>query len=450
MNKDEDCATTEWVTGTDVPGIAPLLAPARRIVAILAALETEAQVEVIAAHADCSSAAALRHLQHLARLGLAEAGKADPRCFRAAPGPGPFHPETLTIAGHARAIAWHLTCVFEAARVLGAAALPAGEQVTPDQARPPRTPVDRAAVLAWFTAERENLEGVLELAYEFGEHANGWRLALLMLDISCFTGPWERWRQVCERGVAAARRAHHHGALAMFEEAAGKLELTGGDPVAARERHLRALVMRSTVGDTLGVVRSLNALGVAFLREGSMPEAGALFGWTLERADELGNEEFATFALMNLGAVHARTGPAALAVKELKKAIRALRVAGRDPYVANALEDLAVAYRLDGDLARSQQAALEAIEVAVAAGVPMFLPGPLIEHAHILAENGHLYVALARLHEARAIYSELGDELREERTARRIDRLTGSTTAPESDLPQCDQPARVDRHHRPR
>lgn len=430
MNKDGECATAESMTEIDVSGVVPLLAPARRILAILAALDAEAQVEVIAAHADCSSTAALRHLQHLARIGLAESGKADPRCFRAASGPGPCHPEVLTIAGHAAAIAWHLTCVFEAARVLGAAALPTGEQISPDPARPPRTPVGRAAALAWFTVERENLERVLELAYELGEHAQGWRLALLMLDISCFTGPWDRWRQVYERGAAAARQAHHRGALAMFEEAAGKLELTGGDPVAARERHQRALVMRSTNGDALGVVRSLNALGVAFLREGSMPEAGALFAWTLGLADELGDEEFATFARMNLGAVHARTGPAAVAVKELQDAIRALRAAGRDPYVANALEDLAVAYRLDGDQARSQQAALEAIEVAVDAGVPMFLPGPLIEHAHILAENGHLHVALARLHEARAIYSELGDQLREVRTENQIDRLTGSLTAP--------------------
>lgn len=439
-------ARPTWDSGIDVPGIVPLLIPARRILAVLAALEAEAPVAVIAAHADLPSAAALRHLQHLARCGLVRAGKADPDCFAAAPGCAPFRPATLEPDGHAAAVSWHIACVFEAARVLGALALPAGTRIAPDPARPPRSPADRGAAMAWFTAERDHLERELERADERGEHTHAKQLALLMLGIACFTGPWPRWRPVYQRGITAARSDRDRAAEAMFEEAAGKLELTGGDPAAARECHHRALSVRAVGRDSRGMVHSLNTIGVTFLREGALREAGELFTWALDLARTTDYEEFATFALMNLGAVHARTGPLSLAVRELEAAITALRASGRTPYVANAQEDLAAAYRIAGDLGRAEETAIKAIEAATRAKVPMFLPGPLIEHAQILAAQGDPGGALARLHEARAIYDELGDDLRAERTRQRIEQLSRAQAVPAHAASEATAEAVPDQH----
>lgn len=84
--------------------------------------------------------------------------------------------------------------------------------------------------------------------------------------------------------------------------------------------------------------------------------------------------------------------------------------------MANALEDLAVACRNAEDLPGALQAALDAEKEATDAGVPMFLPGPLIELAAVHAAGGHRSVALARLHEALAVYEEIGDEMRAART----------------------------------
>ncbi|MBR7827819.1 helix-turn-helix domain-containing protein [Actinospica sp. MGRD01-02] len=417
--------------GTDAAGTVPLLAPARRIPAVLAALEKEAQVAVIAAHADLPSPTALRHLQHLTRCGLAQAGKADPDRYAAAPGHAPLHPATLTPAGHAAAVSWHIACVYEAARVLGALALPAGTRITPDPARPPRTPANPGVALAWFTAEHDHLERELEHADQRGEHTHTWQLALLMLGIGCFTGPWPTWRQVYQRGITAARADRDRAAEATLAEAAGKLELTSGNPAAAREHQHHVLSLRAADRDSRGLVRSLNTIGVTFLREGALREAGELFTWALDLARTTGYQEFATFALMNLGAVHARTGPLPLAVKELHAAITALRASGRTAYLANALENLAAAYRHASDLERAEQTAIEAIKTATKAQVPMFLPGPLIEHAHILAAHGEAGGALALLHEARAIYDELGDDLRAERTRRHIEQLSQAQPPPE-------------------
>jgi len=408
----------------ELPERVPLLAPARRLLALLAGLDPAgAPLSVLAAYADLPSATALRHLTHLTRVGLTEGGAGDERAFRLAPGPAPVRAEPPGEAGHVRAAAWYLGCAFQAARVLGADALPGGEQIPPDPARPPYTPADRFGALEWFAANRDRLAGVLEQACGLRDDAQAWRLALLMLNLGCFAGPWDGWREVHGRGMGAARRARHRAAQAMLEEYAGKLELTGGDPEAARHCHHRSLELRSAAGDTAGVSRSINTLGVVRLREGALPEAEALFERALAGALEAGDEEFTTFALMNLGAVHARDGRPRQAVTELETAAVRLRAAGREPYVSNALADLAAAHLALGDLDRAQAAAVEAEQAAVDAGVPMFLPDPLIQHAHVLLERGHLPHALARLHEARGVYLALGDEMRAARVANQITRL---------------------------
>ena len=416
----------EWEMGTDLPGIRPLIAPARRVLAILVALDEEAPAAVIAAHADLSTAAALRHLQHLSRIGLAVVSKADQARYRAAPGPSLLRPAPLNTRGHAAAIAWRLGSVWEAARMLGGAVLPDGEQFLLDPDRPPYSPANQAEAIAWFAAERDGLARELEDASRWGEDQLAWRLGLLMLDVSCFTGPWDGWRRIYERAMAAARRVHNRSAQALADELAGKLELTYGDLAASRDHQHRALRMRTDDHDSLGVVRSLNALGLTFLRDRAWREAGELFEQVLETARNLGDEQFETFALLNLGAVHAASGEHQQAVVELESAIDRLRAAGRDAYIANAMQDLALAHREAGDLERADYVARSAIDAAVKVGIPMFLPGPLIEYARVQQQRGHLRVALALLHEAREIYAEIGDEVRNSRTQMEIEALAPS------------------------
>lgn len=422
-----------------LPGGVALLVPARRLLALLAGLEqAETPVPVLAAFADLPSATALRHLAHLARIGVAEPGERDEQAFRLAPGPAPIGAQLPGDAGYERAATWYLGCAFQAAQVLGAAALPGDERIAPDPLRPPATPTGRYGALGWFMTERDRLTFVLERSCRLRDDAQAWRLALLMLNLGCFAGPWAGWSEVYRLGVGAAQRERHRGARAMLEEYAGKLELTGGDPVAARRRHRRSLEMRSAEGDLLGVSRSVNALGVAWLREGALSEAESLFGQALAAALDAGDEEFATFAVMNLGAVHARDGRARQAVPELEGAVARLRAAGREPYVANALADLAAAHLALGDLDRAQQAAVEAEQTAVDAGVPMFLPDPLIQHSRVLIERGHLRMALACLHEARGVYLGLGDQMRAAGVADQIARLEAESSTSERRRPSWD------------
>lgn len=419
-------AGAEALEGPRFPERVPLLAPADRLLALLAGLDRAGTaLPVLAAYADLSTAAALRHLAHLARIGLVDRGKGDEQAFRLVPGPAPVRARVPGDAGHRRATTWYLGCAFQAARVLGADALPGGEQIPADPLRPPYTPTGRYGALEWFATTRGQLTSVLERACGLRDDAQAWRLALLMLNLGCFAGPWDGWREVHGRGMAAARRDRHRGAQAMLDEYAGKLELTGGDAAAARGCHQRSLEIRSADGDVAAMSRSVNALGVACLREGALSEAETLFARALVFALEAHDEEFATFASMNLGAVHARDGRPRQAVTELEIAAARLRAAGREPYVANALADLAAAHLASGDLDRAQAAAVDAEQAAVDAGVPMFLPDPLIQHAYVLIGRGDLRMAVARLHEARGVYLALGDELR----AASVDRQIGGLGA---------------------
>jgi tetratricopeptide (TPR) repeat protein len=429
-----------WTSGIDIPGLPFLVAPARRVLAVVTAFDhAEKPAAVVAAHADISTSSAERHLRNLSRLGLVQPGKADPGTYQLGSGPRPLMPAVLSNEGYSRATAWHLANVFEAARVLGADALPRREEIRADPDRPGLVPSGRGQALAWFAAERENLVREVELAKDLGDPEQAWRLALLMLNISCFAGTWTNWRTVFDLGIRAARRDRAAAAQGMLFEFKGKLELTDGDPVAARNTHALAVTLRGTA-DPAASVRSINALGVTWLRERVLPDAERLFQEALDLALEFGDEEFETFAQMNLGAVYARAGRTERAVELLQTAITALRAAGRDQYVANAFEDLAAAYRLGGDLIAAKDAALEAEGAAVAAGIPLFLPGPLCELATIEADLGHLRVALAHLHEALGIYRELGNEMYAAHVERRIETLAqrgGHDAVDAAELPKA-------------
>lgn len=395
---------------------------ARTVHAVLAeAGAGEHPAAVIGALADTPTATARRHLRHLVRIGAAHAG-AEPDAFLAAVQVDLTEPLSPEATG--RVTAWYLGCAFQAARVLGAAALPGGEAIEADPCRPPHVPADRPAALEWFVLHRDRLTEALRAACAARDDARGWRLGLLMLNISCFAGPWNGWRSVCDLAMHAARRARHTRAQAMLHEYAGRLELTGGDVQAARARHLVSLDLRRASGDVHAAVRTLNALGVSWLREGSLPEARALFTEALAMAEEHGYEEFTAYAVMNLGAVHAREGHPAQAVSEVTRAIAILPGQDREPYVANALSDLSAAYRALDEVPRARQSGDAAAQAAANCGVPMFLPGPLVELAELDVGDRQFASALARLHEARAIYTQIGDRLRAAHTANRIDQVT--------------------------
>ena len=376
---------------------------------------------VIAALADTPTATARRHLRHLVRIGAAHPGT-EPDTFLPAVQLDPSEPLNPEATG--RVTAWYLGCAFQAAHVLGAAALPGGEGIGPDKLRPPNVPADRSAALDWFALHRGRLTEALRAACAAGDDARGWRLGLLMLNISCFAGPWNGWRAVCDLAMHAAGRARHTRAQAMLHEYAGKLELTGGDVQAARARHLLSLELRRASSDVHAAVRTLNTLGVSWLREGSLPEARVLFTEALAMAEEHGYEEFTAYAVMNLGAVHARDGHPAQAVTELHRAIEILPGQDREPYVANALSDLCAAYRALDEVPRARQIGETAAQAAANCGVPMFLPGPLVELSELDVGDRQFASALARLHEARAIYTQIGDRLRAAQTRNRIDQVT--------------------------
>jgi len=414
-----------WASGIELPGVIPLIAPARRMLAVLAAFGgVDAPAAVIAAHADLPTTEALRHLRHLARHQLAQPSRTDPGSFRAAPGPSPLRPAILTIDGYTRATTWHLACTFSAAQVLGVADLPGQEQITPGSQRPPLSFTDRSHALDWFVGERARLLREIGVARESGGHAQAWRLALLTLNISTLTGPWGEWQQAYEHGIAAAYRDTHRAARAMLEEAGGHLDLAGGDPAAARTRYQRSLEIRSADGDTQAVIRSLHGLGLTWLHACSLPEAEILFDQAADLAREVGDQEGEAFARIHLGAIHARTGRAGLARDEVSAVLATPFVAGRDLYRVPATVALAEAHRSRHDLPSAEQAAREAVNSAAQTGIALLLPAALVEHARIQTARGHLRVTLALLHEAKGIYDEHGDDSRAEGAGVEIDRIT--------------------------
>lgn len=392
-----------------------------RIAEALARLDA-APVPIVAAAADVASVQARRHLDHLVRSNLAE--HVDGRYTLTAEGCSMFaDAPALDVAGCERVAHWYASALFAAARRLGSAALPGGEEIDPVPDRPAPVWAGFPEVASWYAGEYESLLDVLEGEVRAGRNRSAWRLALLMLNIDAVTGPSPAWREVAELGAGAAGKTSERAGQAALAEYHGKLLLAVGEIEAARAAHEQAKDLWTALGDEAGIVRSLNALGLVELRAGRVAEAESRLARALELAEEIDAEEFATYARLNLGAVCARTGLLGEAGRLLTQSIKELRESGRQPYLADALRALAEVHRRRGEHQRAREIAHEALEVATGCGLPQFLAAVLVELGAIHEAAGESHDALACWHEAQGIYTELGDGLRAQAVREQLDTL---------------------------
>jgi tetratricopeptide (TPR) repeat protein len=397
--------------------LACLSPEARSVYGCLAAVGGSAPVEVVAALAYLPVPDARRHLRQLVRVGAAMAAEG----WYAAAANDTVSEVVVDVQAWSRAVGWYASCAFNAASVLDAVALPVGEQVPESGWQLTRIVYPHDA-LAWYAACHGELVWAVEKAVAVGEHGLGWRLALLVANIASVAGPLGAWERMLDLGLIAAERDGRADARGFLLEYKGKLLLAAGRFDDAGRALAEAVGVRST-DDRAALNRSNNALGLLMLRRGARgdyPVARILFAGTLDLARKAGDEEFTAFARMNLGAVLARLGETGEAKQLLEAAAAYQRERELRYYLANTLQNLAACHRIEGDHRRALDLATQAVSLATRAQLPLFLAGPLCELARAHLALGEPELARAAFAEARAIYAELGDEVRADALAREI------------------------------
>ena len=379
---------------------------------------------VIAAACDRSTSEALRHLEHLERLGLATLSRGG----RYLAATAPAQTSARTDAEARRIAQWYLASAVEAARHLACTLAPAPSAPEADRARPAAHFAGPRDALRWAAAERDELIRQVKAFADGGEHRETWRLAHAVLGAALEAPRSVNWWQAAHLGqIAAVALLDEAGEAAILERGAA-CALRAGQLERAFEAHGRALRLREELGDKPALARSHDGLGLLALRTDDLPQAEARFGQALDLADAGAAPAIAAHAKLNLAALYTRTGRPASARGMLAEAAVYLRAnKGENACLAHAETERARTHRDDGDLDQALNIALSAVAAATAAARPSVLAAALVELGMIQRRLGITVNARASLEEARCIFAAIGDILGESHAAAALAR-TGART----------------------
>lgn len=309
---------------------------------------------------------------------------------------------------------------------------------------------DRAEVLAYLDAERDNLLRVIRLAACEGLYRETWQLAYLLTGYFEARGNWAARVEQCELAVHAAGALGDRRAEAEMLRGLGiALQMTyrldeamvvqrraldlvrqEGDPRGearlhnnianahselrefgpALESYRAAMDVHSAAGDEVGVALARRNLGYTYVRMGR-PELAAepLFA-ALGTFRERGNRRLEAATLMTLGNAFRRLGDLGAALRHFGEVLEISREITDDRFEADALSGLGVTRLALGDPAAARERLTAALELCEALGDVHRQAAILLELAEAEMALGDLPAARDRLEAALAAREQAPDE----------------------------------------
>jgi DNA-binding SARP family transcriptional activator/tetratricopeptide (TPR) repeat protein len=237
---------------------------------------------------------------------------------------------------------------------------------------------DRAAAMAWFTAEHPVLRTVVENASQRGDAGTAWRLALLMQLFYQRDGWWHEWAGTARTALEAARRVDDVEGMAWAEHSlAGALMFLDDTDESLRQAR-SARDHFEQLGLVEGLAHVLKSIGAIHSARGEHSAAIRPLEQALELLQGL-DEQLELKVITMIWAGHCRLdlADAAEAVRLAEEALKTCRETGNVTSEAAALRLLARAQQSRGDSARAiefQERSLELLRLVgnrgnVAAGL---------------------------------------------------------------------------------
>ncbi|MBO0802967.1 MAG: cytochrome C [Nocardiopsaceae bacterium] len=311
-----------------------------------------------------------------------------------------------------RILRWYIVTALHACRVLFPGK--AFEVDAPVVAEVESPSFDNSTVaFEWFDAERPNLVSNAQSAMESGLASRAWELAMVLSPIHANYFTFDDWSALSEIGVAAAEEITDPPALASALDNRGRFLLRRRALDDAKAAHSRALAIQQEIGDERGMLRSLNALGLASLKARDLPAATAYFTDTRDRAHSAGEPYWEGTARLNLATAFLESGRAAWAMEILTPLPRffADQRSQVDEGAAHYL--IAGAHRLLGDHAAALAAIDAALKIAEDAGNRMWEGHWLIEAARVHLALNDTGEAMRCCQMAASLQRQIGDPSRE-------------------------------------
>ncbi|GAA4495003.1 tetratricopeptide repeat protein [Actinoallomurus oryzae] len=285
--------------------------------------------------------------------------------------------------------------------------IPSPATATPTYDGPLPSLGDRAAALAWMTAERANLLACLDTVDD--EPSRTVTLTGAISRYLRLSGPWDVAANVQERAVAAARTLGDPA-----REAAALLELGGALAQHGRydraERTLAsASVLYTASGDEQGQVAVLLEQGSALFLTGRYDGARTALHAALDRAETIGDRERTAYALVEIGTLHYLLDEYGDAERVLTEALRIHRELGNGFGASMALKNLGCTWYFTDEYDKAQQALHEAMVLSRDLGIDLTEVQCQTVLGSVLRLMGRYREAVATLTDARTKARRLAD-----------------------------------------
>lgn len=269
----------------------------------------------------------------------------------------------------------------------------------------------RAEAMAWFEAERPNLQSAVADAARAGDTSRAVGIARAMAG---FMGSAGYLRQ-----AIAVHRAAAHAAAAALDRPGHAAALVDLGAALRDSGHLpeaihavtSALTIHEELRDAAGLALALTELGVAQRLTGRYSEAIETLKHALDLYVTLQDPQGQATALGNLGAAQRLTGDLPSALASLSRALQVHADLGNQSGQAKVLATLGAVQRETGDLAAASGSLTSALRLSRELGDR---PGEGSALRHLGAVQwlaGDLDTALSTLGHAMKIHTDLQDEL---------------------------------------
>jgi non-specific serine/threonine protein kinase len=268
---------------------------------------------------------------------------------------------------------------------------------------------DQAHSLARLEADHENLLAALATCESVpGGAAMALRLAGAVWFFWYIRGHFTRGRQTLARalGLPGAEAPTPARAQALF--AAGGLALFQGDFSEGRRLSLAALDLYQSLGDRLGVARSLSHLALCESGEGRHAEARERTERAIDIFREVGDIRRLSMALNNLGALKRQQSDYQGALPDHEEALELLRRASDHDGMIITLVNVGLASARLGRLEKAGRRIDEALALVQDLRAKRAGAAALEVAAEVLAGRGQVEAAARSLGAARALRAAIG------------------------------------------
>jgi tetratricopeptide (TPR) repeat protein len=270
-------------------------------------------------------------------------------------------------AARRRLVDHHLHTAVRADRLL----TPHRDPLEPAAAAPgvvPEEPADRAAALAWFTAEHPALLGVLAMAVDAGDDADAWLLARALETYLDQRGHWHDWAATQRLALDAARRLGDRERQAAAHRSLGRVHTQTGRPEEGHRHFGHALKLYEVLGDAVGQAHTHRGLGWACDQLGRVREALDHNDRALALYRRAGHLPGQAMALNNLGWMRAALGDHREALAYCEEAVALNQRIGDRHAEAGAWDSVGYAHHRLGAYAEAARCFARALELERAFG----------------------------------------------------------------------------------